>query len=103
MAVDSVPLPARQTVSDTTPHVRDHEWRGSARAPALQAITLKLGIQGRDPGATLNISDGGAGWSTARARRGCVAAVGRLRGHVHAAFLLAALLARALRWPFPYQ
>ena len=53
--------------SGATPHARDHEWRGSARAPALQAVTLKLGIQGRDPGATLNISDGGAGWSTARA------------------------------------
>ena len=53
--------------ASAAPHARDHEWRGSARAPALQAVTLKLGIQGRDPGATLNISDGGAGWSTARA------------------------------------
>ena len=82
-----VPVPVAVAMAveprPTGPHARDHEWRGSARAPALQAITLKLGIQGRDPGATLNLSDGGAGWSTARARRGCVAAVSRLRGHVH--------------------
>ena len=48
-------------------HSRDHERRGSARAPALQALTPKLGIQARVPEATLNISVEGAGWSTARA------------------------------------
>ena len=48
-------------------HSRDHERRGSARAPALQAVTPKLGIQARVPEATLNISVEGAGWSTARA------------------------------------
>ena len=56
-------------------HSRDHERRGSARAPALQVVTLKLGIQARSPYSTLNISDQGAGWSTARAvaRRRAVA------------------------------
>jgi hypothetical protein len=49
------------------PRARDHERRGSARAPALQAVTPKLGIQARVPEATLNISVEGAGWSTARA------------------------------------
>ena len=54
---------------------RDHERRGSARAPALQAVTPKLGIHARVPEATLNISVEGAGWSTARAvaRRRAVA------------------------------
>jgi hypothetical protein len=49
------------------PRSRDHERRGLARAPALQAVTPKLGIQARVPEATLNISVEGAGWSTARA------------------------------------
>ena len=49
------------------PCARDHERRGSARAPALQAVTPKLGIQARVPEATLNISVESAGWSTARA------------------------------------
>ena len=50
---------------------RDHERRGSARAPALQALTPKLGIQARVPEATLNISFHGAGLSTARAVARC--------------------------------
>ena len=49
------------------PRSRDHERRGLARAPALQAVTPKLGIQARVPEATLNIGAEGAGWSTARA------------------------------------
>ena len=54
---------------------RDHERRCSARAPALQAVTPKLGIQARVPEATLDISVEGAGWSTALAvaRRRAVA------------------------------
>ena len=54
---------------------RDHERRGSACAPALQAVTPKLGIHARVPEATLNIRVEGAGWSTARAvaRRRAVA------------------------------
>jgi hypothetical protein len=57
------------------PRSRDHERRGLARAPALQAVTPKLGMQARVPEATLNISAEGAGWSTARAvaRRRAVA------------------------------
>ena len=54
---------------------RDHERRCSARAPALQAVTPKLGIQARVPEATLDISVEGAGCSTALAvaRRRAVA------------------------------